>query len=138
MVRLLVRYTMAGPSHIATMNKVQVRCRVLYAKAGSVFNNEVYQPIADFGYGYVAATCTSCGELFAIDTSNPRAEGLALLDLAKDERCPKCERPLNTTLARYPDNFLGKGGVLGSLETTQSHFTNEPESKVVVMWELEP
>jgi hypothetical protein len=117
------------------MKLCPVKCFKAFASIPGRFNIEVFYVVPDFGYGAKLFTCIECGELFVIDLENPRFAGKLPEQIAGNELCPKCAKPLKETIHAYPEDFRTKDGQIGHFEPDRV-IPPDSESFVKEFWEI--
>lgn len=118
------------------MIKRKTRCYAAFCDAGGIFNNEVFYTASE-GYRIELATCIKCGAIFVADLENPKSEGRSISDLVVNLNCPECGCDLQSSIRKYPDTFVGKGGHLGSFRPS-TVIPSDEESRILEFWEIAP
>ena len=118
------------------MKTRKIRCYRAFAEANGVYNNEVCF-VAPDGYRLVLATCTKCGEIYAIDFENPKTAGLNVRQIAAGKTCVRCGSDLAETASEYPQTFVARDGRLGCFEPPRI-IPPDSESEVREVPELVP
>jgi DNA-directed RNA polymerase subunit RPC12/RpoP len=90
----------------------KVRCYRGLASARGKFSIEVLYTVAEM-YLVKLYSCVECGEIFVIDFENPNFAGKTADEIADDQACPKCGKPLRETILPYPENFRTDDGGIG-------------------------
>ncbi|OQX67402.1 MAG: hypothetical protein B6A08_15630 [Sorangiineae bacterium NIC37A_2] len=117
------------------MRRRKVRCYRAFAEGAGTFNNEVFY-IATEGYRIELASCTCCGEVFAVDRENRNIGARALREVSASVACPGCGTVLRDSISAYPEVFLARNGKLGCF-SPPTIIPPDEESAVMEFWALE-
>lgn len=113
------------------MQKRTIRCYL----TTSVFDNtstDVYYLLYQGLY-----ICINCGELFYIDSEDPKTSGLTIDQIAINHSCPKCNFNLVSKLKNYPETFITTEGELAHYNSSNEIPPGE-ESVIIEVWQIRP
>ncbi len=115
------------------MNKVLIRClpKENYRPAKKKVDL-LYLTFPDCGHGYTLITCTSCGEIYAINIESELYQKPPLKEKLQTIYCQKCNKLLSATYADYPKTFVSDDGELLHFDELVEY----PEEKDTILKEF--